>query len=129
LLTVIALLRQTVLAFSADVVQREPAAQQIGTRRALGARRVDVARTSCSSWITTAGALIGSSWPRRARSGWSVLSELPADWRYLPVVVVTVDRRAAAGGRAARLRHRSGDGDAKRLNQRAVAPVTLAPGV
>ena len=67
--------------------------KQIGTRRALGARRVDVVRHFLlESWIiTTAGAAVGLVLAV-GLSVWLVNTfELPKlDWRYLPVGVLTL---------------------------------------
>jgi putative ABC transport system permease protein len=67
--------------------------KQIGTRRALGARRVDVVRHFLlESWIiTTAGAAVGLVLAV-GLSVWLVNTfELPKlDWRYLPVGVVAL---------------------------------------
>lgn len=95
LLTVIALLvAVTVLGIfglmSFNVNRRR---KQIGTRRALGARRVDVVRHFLlESWIiTTAGAILGVVLAV-GLSVWLVSTfELPKlDWRYLPVGVVAL---------------------------------------
>ncbi len=81
--------------------------KQIGTRRALGARRSDILRHFLvESWlIATAGALVGIALAV-GLSVWLVSTfELPRlDWRYLPagIIVLWVVAQAAAFGPARR---------------------------
>ncbi len=67
--------------------------KQIGTRRALGARRIDIIRQfMLENWlITTAGALIGAVLTVVVAYWLEVSFEMPRlDWSYLPVGVVTL---------------------------------------
>jgi len=67
--------------------------KQIGTRRALGAKRMDIVRQfMLENWlITTAGALFGIVLTAVVAYWLEVSFELPRlDWRYLPVGVVSL---------------------------------------
>ncbi len=67
--------------------------KQIGTRRALGARRIDIVRQfMLENWlITTAGALLGILLTVIVAYWLEVSFELPRlDWRYLPAGIVTL---------------------------------------
>lgn len=67
--------------------------KQIGTRRALGARRIDIVRQFMfENWlITTAGAAIGVVLSVAVAYWLEVSFEMPRlDWRYLPAGVVTL---------------------------------------
>jgi putative ABC transport system permease protein len=67
--------------------------KQIGTRRALGARRIDIIRQfMLENWlITTAGAVLGIFLTVVVAYWLEVSFELPRlDWRYLPAGIVTL---------------------------------------
>lgn len=67
--------------------------RQIGTRRALGARRVDIIKQfMLENWlITTAGAVLGAVLTVAVAFWMEVSFELPRlDWRYLPAGIVTL---------------------------------------
>ena len=67
--------------------------KQIGTRRALGARRIDIIRQfMLENWlITTAGAVLGIFLTAVVAYWLEVSFELPRlDWRYLPAGIVTL---------------------------------------
>jgi putative ABC transport system permease protein len=67
--------------------------KQIGTRRALGARRIDIIKQfMLENWlVTTAGALLGVLLTVALAYWLEVSFELPRlDWRYLPAGIVTL---------------------------------------
>jgi putative ABC transport system permease protein len=67
--------------------------KQIGTRRALGARRIDIIKQfMLENWlVTTAGALIGTLLTFALAYWLEVSFELPRlDWRFLPAGIVTL---------------------------------------
>ena len=67
--------------------------KQIGTRRALGAKRMDIIRQfMLENWlITTAGAVVGAVLTVVVAYWLEVSFELPRlDWRYLPIGIVTL---------------------------------------
>lgn len=67
--------------------------RQIGTRRALGARRIDIIKQfMLENWlVTTAGALLGVLLTVALAYWLEVSFELPRlDWRYLPAGIVTL---------------------------------------
>lgn len=67
--------------------------KQIGTRRALGARRIDIVRQfMLENWlVTTAGAVLGTILTVAVAYWLEVSFELQRlDWRYLPVGIVTL---------------------------------------
>ncbi len=75
---------------SFNVAQRT---KQIGTRRALGARRMDIIRQFVlENWlITTVGAVMGVGLTMGVAYWLQVSFELPRlDWRYLPAGIVTL---------------------------------------
>lgn len=67
--------------------------RQIGTRRALGARRIDIIKQfMLENWlVTTAGALLGAVLTFALAYWLEVSFELPRlDWRFLPAGIVTL---------------------------------------
>ena len=67
--------------------------KQIGTRRALGARRIDIIKQfMLENWlVTTAGALLGALLTFALAYWLEVSFELPRlDWRFLPAGIVTL---------------------------------------
>lgn len=75
---------------SFNVTQRT---KQIGTRRALGARRIDIVRQfMLENWlITTAGAVLGIVLTAAVAYWLETTFELPRlDWRYLPVGIFSL---------------------------------------
>ena len=75
---------------SFNVTQRT---KQIGTRRALGARRIDIVRQfMLENWlITTTGAALGIVLTAVVASWLETAFALPRlDWRYLPVGIVSL---------------------------------------